>query len=243
MADSQRKSYNLFDYTKQDTANGYVDNAFINMYGATTTENVYAVSEYIEITGQYVSLSVPISLNAPAVCFYDSEKHFISGAMYSLRSAVTEQIPQNAVYIRFTIVKQYASTTMVNLGNTLQPYAPYWQHSLRKLTTATEAVENPLYSDGTAITSYTIKGNTVQNGTPTPSNPVEVNGTGDRTGNLYNSAAQNTQNGFKDGYRLNQGSEDVSADNSITEYIPISAETKYTLKLKSSAGWTSSIIL
>lgn len=46
-----------------------------------------------------------------------------------------------------------------------------WEHSLRKLTTATEAVENPLYSDGTAITAYTIKGNTVQDGTGTTSYP------------------------------------------------------------------------
>lgn len=46
-----------------------------------------------------------------------------------------------------------------------------WQHSLRKLTTATEAVENPLYSDGTAITSYTISGNTMQSGTGTTSYP------------------------------------------------------------------------
>lgn len=61
-----------------------------------------------------------------------------------------------------------------------------WEHSLRKLTTATEAVENPLYSDGTAITSYTIKGNTVQNGTPTPDNPIMPQGTGERTGNLWN---------------------------------------------------------
>ena len=53
-----------------------------------------------------------------------------------------------------------------------------WEHSLRKLTTATEAVKNPLYSDGTAITAYTIKGNTVQNGTPTPSAPISVNGVG-----------------------------------------------------------------
>lgn len=60
-----------------------------------------------------------------------------------------------------------------------------WEHSLRKLTTATEAVENPLYSDGTVITSYTISGNTVQNGTPTPDNPVEVNGVGVRTENLF----------------------------------------------------------
>ena len=61
-----------------------------------------------------------------------------------------------------------------------------WKHSLRKLTTATEAVENPLYSDGTAITAYTLKGNTVQDGTPTPSNPVEVQGVGVRTENLFN---------------------------------------------------------
>lgn len=61
-----------------------------------------------------------------------------------------------------------------------------WEHSLRKLTTATEAIENPLYSDGTAITSYTIKGNTVQSGTPTPSNPVEVQGVGNKTANLCN---------------------------------------------------------
>lgn len=63
-----------------------------------------------------------------------------------------------------------------------------WEHSLRKLTTATEAVENPLYSDGTAITSYTIKGNTVQDGTPTPSNPVSVTGVGDKTANLFSYA-------------------------------------------------------
>ena len=54
-----------------------------------------------------------------------------------------------------------------------------WQHSLRKLTTATADIEPTIYTDGTAITSYTIKGNTVQNGTPTPSNPVPVVGVGE----------------------------------------------------------------
>lgn len=60
-----------------------------------------------------------------------------------------------------------------------------WQHSLRKLTTATADIEPTIYTDGTPITSYTIKGNTVQDGTPTPSNPVEVNGVGERTENLF----------------------------------------------------------
>lgn len=54
-----------------------------------------------------------------------------------------------------------------------------WKHSLRKLTTATADIEPTIYTDGTAITSYTIKGNTVQDGTPTPSNPIYPQGCGD----------------------------------------------------------------
>lgn len=71
-----------------------------------------------------------------------------------------------------------------------------WEHSLRELITATESVENPLYSDGTSITAYTIKGNTVQNGTPTPSNPVDVQGVGERTENLFD------KNDVLQGYRI-----------------------------------------
>jgi hypothetical protein len=41
-----------------------------------------------------------------------------------------------------------------------------------------------LYADGNPIADYTIKGNAVQNGTPTPDNPVDVNGVGNKTANL-----------------------------------------------------------
>lgn len=102
-----------------------------------------------------------------------------------------------------------------------------WEHSLRKLTTATEAVENPLYSDGTAITSYTIKGNTAQNGTLTPSNPVGV-----RTANVMPFASAQTivNNGVtfvSDGtgrYTVNgTATADASADFDIPEFtIPVS---------------------
>lgn len=46
--------------------------------------------------------------------------------------------------------------------------------------------EPPIYfkSDGTAISEYQISGDTIQNGTPTPDNPIEVLGVGDRTANL-----------------------------------------------------------
>lgn len=111
---------------------------------------------------------------------------------------------------------------MVNAGSEPLPYEPYgWVHSLRKLTTATEAVENPLYSDGTAITSYTIKGNTVQSGTPTPSNPVAVNGVGERTANLLN------PNTMTAGYAVSDSSGNLSpsANDSASDYIDVSGFT------------------
>lgn len=56
-----------------------------------------------------------------------------------------------------------------------------WENTTaRKYETKSEIITPPttIYTDGTAITSYTIKGNTVRNGTPTPSNPVDVVGVG-----------------------------------------------------------------
>lgn len=63
-----------------------------------------------------------------------------------------------------------------------------WEHSLRKLTTVTDTFTTlpaDVYADGTTAT-VGLKGNMVQTGTPTHDNPVMPNGTGERTGNLWN---------------------------------------------------------
>lgn len=57
--------------------------------------------------------------------------------------------------------------------------------TLRQYKTATADIEPTIYTDGTAITAYTIKGNTVQNGTPTPSNPIPVEGVGELDSGQY----------------------------------------------------------
>lgn len=57
--------------------------------------------------------------------------------------------------------------------------------TLRQYKTATANIEPTVYTDGTAITSYTIKGNTVQNGTPTPSAPIAVQGVGELDSGQY----------------------------------------------------------
>lgn len=125
------------------------------------------------------------------------------------------------------------NSIMLNYGTTPLPYQPYygWLHSLRKLTTATEAVENPLYSDGTAITSYTIKGNTVQSGTPTPSNPVDVVGVGERTENLFD-----VENATEtDKYVKNDGTIETGAngDKFLLQTIQCQPDTQYTFSWES----------
>lgn len=105
-----------------------------------------------------------------------------------------------------------------------------WEHSLRKLTTATEAVENPLYSDGTAITAYTLKGNEEHTGTPTPSNPVEVNGVGERTENLFDGQLQQ---GY---YAYATGDYTLGDPYVCTHLIPCTENTTYTFRCINTGG-------
>lgn len=60
--------------------------------------------------------------------------------------------------------------------------APYYIHKTAAATFTTLPVD--VYADSNNAT-VGLKVNTVQNGTPTPENPVEVVGVGDRTANLY----------------------------------------------------------
>ena len=61
-----------------------------------------------------------------------------------------------------------------------------WEHSLRKLETATDTITTlpaDLYADGTNAT-VGLQGNMSQTGTPTPTTPITPSETGERTGNL-----------------------------------------------------------
>lgn len=61
--------------------------------------------------------------------------------------------------------------------------------SYRKYGTETDTITTlpvTIIGDGTPITSYTIKGNMEQNGTPTPSSPIYPTDCGERTENLIN---------------------------------------------------------
>ena len=71
---------------------------------------------------------------------------------------------------------------------------------------------------GKDLKAWSITGNTVQNGTPTPENPVEVWGCGDRTANLFDNSL------------LEQGGWIASAGTIPTKLLP--GETNYTRRTR-----------
>lgn len=190
MADLTRKTANLFDAAT----------AYGAMYSdGVITGQAKAINDIRnKVTADMIGKTYTISITPLQIASKAFVAITINGTLYWRENKLTVNLRSSFQFTPVTENDQWFITydnqgvcsykdIMFNAGSTPLPYEPYgWLHSLRKLTTATEAVENPLYSDGTAITSYTIKGNTVQNGTPTPSNPVDVNGVGVRTENLFN---------------------------------------------------------
>lgn len=85
------------------------------------------------------------------------------------------------------------------------------------------AAEPPIYfkSDGTAISEYQISGDTVQSGTPTLGNPVEVLGVGNRTANLFDKSTITVGN-----FATVSG---TTANDSYycSDFIPITSATYY----------------
>lgn len=68
------------------------------------------------------------------------------------------------------------------------PIAEIWGRGLQdryKIIEYTGALPTTINADGNVLLDYRIYGNTVQNGTPTPENPIMPIGCGERTENLF----------------------------------------------------------
>lgn len=94
-------------------------------------------------------------------------------------------------YGLLAITKDDVSKIMLNTGSTAIPYEPYssevWHDSHYIHNTSTDTITTlpaVLYPNATTAT-VELKGNTVQSGTPTPTNPVDVVGVGERTKNYF----------------------------------------------------------
>lgn len=103
-------------------------------------------------------------------------------------------------------------------------------HYIHKTDTDTiTTLPADVYADGTNAT-VGISGNTTQNGTPTPDNPIMPQGTGERTGNLYNINAKDVTNGYVNNAQLNQdGTTEAWNSCEVTEYIELTPNETYRL--------------
>lgn len=184
MADLTRKTANLFD--ESTLLNGYYDTTSYQYYPNDNyrcftlllpagTYTIFAKSDILTIRLLRVSSS---SLGANVVN--------LDNRSYTFTLPVTETI--NVSLRNSTTTNDFTGLTiMLNTGSSPLPYEPYWQHSLRKLGTATDTITSlpvDLYADGNNATVGLV-GNMQQTGTPTPSSPITPSECGDRTENLF----------------------------------------------------------
>lgn len=78
-------------------------------------------------------------------------------------------------------------------------------------------------ANGEPLIDWSIYGNTIQNGTPTPQNPVDVLGTGERTANLFDGEIE------VGGLNTTTGAETEQTDRRRSDYIEIEENTNYNL--------------
>lgn len=124
------------------------------------------------------------------------------------------------------------SNLMLNTGSTPLPYEPYssevWHDTPHYIhNTSTDTLINlpaVLYPNDTTAT-VELKGNTVQNGTPTPSNPVDVNGVGERTENLFDGSTSATNQRLSTSGTGTYGAKGYS----VSSFIKIEPSTYYTI--------------
>ena len=89
------------DYNSGD---GYVPSVILKADNTTAENTAYFVTAYFPITPDSDCLVAVLGIyNAPAICFYDASKAFISGVSYSNRRQFTVRTPSNCAYARMTI--------------------------------------------------------------------------------------------------------------------------------------------
>lgn len=110
---------NLLDQSK------CIPKRYINIRGNVSTSDGWSASDYVQIKGgQTYTFSGYVQTGWSAcTAFYDREKTFIS-ADYSFRTA-TFTAPDNAVYVRLSIMKEVPTVAQLELGSTASDFEAY----------------------------------------------------------------------------------------------------------------------
>lgn len=120
----QRGGVNIFDKTSEGITTGKL----LNSDGTEQTSGSYFISDYMLIKGNY-TLTVSggtTSGTSPSICFYDKDKHYISGIAHNGHTFPhTYTTPVNAVYCRETIYNADTDTVQIQIGSTATAYEAY----------------------------------------------------------------------------------------------------------------------
>lgn len=135
---------NLFDYVSMSEG---VARTYINVDGDELANGGWNVTDYIPCDGTVFTLDIkPYTGTLPAICLYDGNKQYITGADYNGRSTITVIANQNAKYIRFSYSNNYdLSVVMLNSGSTALPYEPYGYKVPVTVSNGTDTLTTPIY--------------------------------------------------------------------------------------------------
>ncbi|MFQ6760531.1 MAG: hypothetical protein ACLRFM_04015 [Alphaproteobacteria bacterium] len=146
---------NLFDKNTMDGGYGY-----INTTGGIGSGGDWNHTTYIQVfpSAQYSLQGIPNYGGAIALAFYDATQTFIS-SLTGQDGYAHITTPSNAAYIRFTFEPSSLDAIQLERGDTATAYTPY----------------NSLCAtcDGQIVTYTSATGTVSQNGTPTPTNPID----------------------------------------------------------------------
>lgn len=179
MADPQRKTANLFDYSTTEIGDiSTTDGSDVEFDSARR-------SDFIPVQAGVTYTFSGFGTNIRIFEYKPDKTYRNTNYLYTIPVEISR-----TGYIRIVGgLSDVLPSIMLNEGETTLPYEPYWQHSLRKLTTSTDTITtlpSDLYADGTNATVGLV-GNMSQTGTPTPTPPIQPSECGERTGNLWNS--------------------------------------------------------
>lgn len=117
---------NIYPQSK-NTENGYVANSYLASGGAIVSDNGYDVSEYIPVeAGKVYLFNHGSKSNTFRMCFYKSDKTYLSDQGYGNRAYHILTVPNNAAFVRMTVylsvnyVREVASQNTISFGTSLQ---------------------------------------------------------------------------------------------------------------------------
>ena len=109
-----------------DTNNGYVSGKYLNNAGTEIGAYVGYITEYTPIKPSTEYTLSGIYGSAPSICFYDSNKNYISSVQYSGVTSKSFTTPADAAYYRASVKTPEMETSgQLEEGSTATPWSPY----------------------------------------------------------------------------------------------------------------------